>query len=99
VCIQRGRPDLTHPYVGYEDNLYDVNLECIQTSYRAYFSEDQRTKCMNICDAEMDACRETIEWGFGKTGNIFKIGRDPDNFKFGMKKPVSANYHTKVLPF
>jgi hypothetical protein len=98
--IQRGLPDLTPPYSGYGDNLYGIDKKCIRSSYRAYFTPDYRDEFMSICDAEMDGCRETIEWNYGKVYNIFKVSKDRDNFKLGKKNPVSAqniNGTTSVL--
>ena len=90
TCAQQGRLALEPPYSGFGDSLYSVNLECLRTYYRVYFIRELIMEYMRICDAEMTACRESIEWDYAKTGNIFKICKDPANFKLGQKNPVSV---------
>jgi hypothetical protein len=45
---------------------------------------------MQICDAEIKACRQGIEWNYAKTANIFAISKNTDNFKMGKANPVSV---------
>ena len=87
--IHRGRPNLTPPYAALGDGVYRTNLECIRTYYRGYFNGAALTPYMRVCDAEMSGCRQSIEWGYGKTSNMFSICKDPDNFKLAESNPVS----------
>ena len=88
-CIQRGRANLTPPYVLLGDLIYGVNLAYIRTYYKAYFRHAQMTPAMRVCDAEFISCRQGIEWGYGRTQGLFKICKDPDNFKLASANPVS----------
>jgi len=90
--IQLGRPELTPPYGAFGDGLYNINSDTVRTYYRAYFAPHIITLSMLVCDEEMQGCRETLEWDFGKTGKIFKICTDPDNFKLGKQNPVSLYF-------
>ena len=47
------------------------------------------TDYMRICDAEMKACRQSIEWNFGQNQNVFSICKDPDQYKLGKQNPYA----------
>lgn len=87
TCIQRGRYQRKYAVLG--DGIYGMDFECIRSYYKAHFQPAQMTEYMRVCDAEMKACRQSIEWGYGKTSNVFSICKDPDNFKLGKQNPVS----------
>lgn len=88
--IQMGREHLTPPYSGFGDCKYGLNIETLRTYFKVYFPKESCNDKMVACDDEMKAIREGIEWDYGKTGNIFKITKNPDNFKLGKKNPVSG---------
>ena len=85
--VQSGR--YVPPYAGFGDFIYGINVPCIRTYYRAYFPPALRTEYMRICDAELGACRQGIEWDYGKTSDIFAITKNPDNFRLAKSSPVS----------
>ena len=87
-CIQRGRYPRKYAVLG--DGVYGMINECIRSYYKAYFTPAQMTEYMRVCDAEMKGCRQSIEWGYGKTATIFAICDNADNFKLGKKNPVSC---------
>lgn len=87
-CIQRGRPHLTPPYSACGDSIYNVNLKYLRMYYSTYIPPAARSHYMKVCDAELTACCQTIEWGYGKTANIFRICSSPANFKLRKKNPV-----------
>ena len=86
-CIQRNLYQTAYSVLG--DKIYGVNLDCIRSYYSAYFRRNQMTEYMRICDAEMKACRQSIEWNFGKNQNVFSICKDPDQFKLGKQNPYA----------
>ena len=86
-CIQRNLYQPAYSVLG--DKIYGVNLDCIRSYYSAYFRRNQRTEYMRICDAEMKACRQSIEWNFGKNQNVFSICKDPGQFKLGTRNPYA----------
>jgi hypothetical protein len=85
------------PFAAMGDAIYGVNLECIRTYFQSYFPPAQRTEFMRICDAEMKACRQGIEWDYGRNGNVFKISTNPDNFKLAKSNPVSDSDYECLL--
>lgn len=89
VNIQQGRPETTPLYAGLGDCIYGVNLEAIRSYYKAHFTPAQMNQFMRICDAEMRACRQHIEFGYGKIANIFSICADSKNFKLGNHRPYA----------
>ena len=87
--IQLGQPALTPPYSGFGDCIYNVNMECLRTYFRAYFPRHLMTEYVIECDRRMTAVRESVEWDYAKLGNIFSVIKDPSNFKLGQQNPVS----------
>ena len=88
VNIQNGVFDPL--YAGMGDLIYGVNLQCIRTYFSTYFPPGLRTPYMQICDAEIKACRQGIEWNYAKTAHIFAIYKNPDNFKMGKANRVDV---------
>ena len=86
-CIQRGR--YPRKYAALGDGIYGMDFECIRSYYKAHFPQAQMTEYMRVCDSEMKACRQSIEWGYGKTDNIFSICDNADNFKLGKRNPYA----------
>ena len=56
---------------------------------RIFVGISQMTEYMRICDTEMEACRQTIEWNFGKNQNIFSICKDPYQYKLRKQNPYT----------
>jgi hypothetical protein len=84
-----GRPHPTPPYSACGDGIYNVNLECLHT-YCAYFPPAAMTQYMNVYDADVKACHQTVEWGYRKTAKIFRICTNPENFRLQNMTPVSG---------
>lgn len=78
------------PYSALGDLIYRVNLDCIRTYYRAYFSPAEMTEFMRYCDAELRSCRQHIELGYGKTANLFKICDHYSNMKLAQSNPYAV---------
>ena len=87
-CIQRGRANLTPNFVLNGDLIYGVNLEWMRTYYKAYFPPALMTEAMRVCDAEFISGRQSIEWGFGRTQELFKVCGDEHNFELASPNPV-----------
>lgn len=86
-CIQRNKYNPSYSVFG--DSIYACGLDCICSYYKAIYRSNEMDPFMRICDAEMKGCRESIEWDYGKKGNVFRICKDPDQYKLGKKNPVS----------
>lgn len=87
-CIQRNV--YPEPYAVLGDGIYGLNFDCIRSYYRAHFRRNEMNEYMRICDAEMTACRQSIEWDYGKKSRVFRICRDPDQYRLGKQNPVSG---------
>jgi hypothetical protein len=48
------------------------------------------TDNMRVCDSEITSCRQSIEWGYAKTSNVFSICTNANDFELGNKTPVST---------
>ena len=96
-CIQLGR--YPRKYAALGDGIYGVEMECIRSYFKAHFTRAQVTPYMRVCDAEMKACRQSIEWGYGKTSNVFAICKNEDNFKLGKQNPVSCSIFHAIFFF
>jgi hypothetical protein len=90
TAIQQDRPATTPPYSCMGDSIYGVNLECIRSYFKAHFTPAMMTEFMRVCDAEMRACRQHIEFNYGRTASLFSICADPDRFKLAQHKPYAV---------
>jgi hypothetical protein len=90
IAIQQDRPATTPPYSCMGDSIYGVNLECIRSYSKAHFTPAMMTEFMRVCDAEMRACRQHIEFNYGRTASLFSICADPDRFKLAQHKPYAV---------
>ncbi len=73
IAFQQDRLATTPPYACMGDSIYGVNLECICSYFKAHFTPAMMTEFMSICDAEMCACRQHIEFNYGCIACIFQF--------------------------
>ncbi|NCF89935.1 MAG: hypothetical protein GWQ05_03100 [Verrucomicrobiaceae bacterium] len=90
---------LNEKYAALGDGVYGVNMECIRSYFNAHFTAAQITEFMRVCDAEVKGSRQSIEWGYGKTENVFAACHSADSFKLGKRNPVSTDYSVcRIFP-
>lgn len=78
------------PYGSMGDLIYNGNLNCIRTYFRAYFPAGVAlTEEMRECDAELRACRQHIEYSYGKGANLFRIIATYSHLRLAQSNPYA----------